>query len=183
MTIGEFVKYFEEEMAPLQWYDKREVKSMASYLLKEIAGVPSYKLIMEPQMELATDCEAALVECTCKMKRGEPLQYALGYEYFCGHKFNVAPGVLIPRPETEELVNMIFADSLSPNHVPECGSVSAQSNDGLKILDICTGSGCIAWSLAAGLQNSLVWGCDISDTALNIAVAQKISGVSSRVPA
>ena len=173
MTIGEFVKYFEAELVQLQWYDKREVKSMASYLLKELADVPSYKLIVEPQMELPADCKASLIECTAKMKQGTPLQYALGYEYFCGHKFSVAPGVLIPRPETEELVNMILAHSHSLNPAPECRK---GIDAGLRILDICTGSGCIAWSLAAGLPGSSVWGCDISDVALNIAESQNIPG-------
>ncbi len=175
MTIGEFVKYFEAELAPLQWYDRREVRSMASYLLKEIAGVERYKLIVEPQMELSGDCEADLIGCVHKMKQGEPLQYVLGYEYFCGHKFKVAPGVLIPRPETEELVNMILADSPSLNLSAESGE---NENGSLRVLDICAGSGCIAWSLAAGLPGSKVWGCDISEEALEIARSQKISSAS-----
>ena len=87
MTIGEFVIYFQNQLVPLVWYDGREVKSMASYLLKEFAGVESYKLIVEPQLMLDPPVEAALVECTDKISKGEPLQYALGYEYFCGHKF------------------------------------------------------------------------------------------------
>lgn len=161
MTIKEFVIYFQNELVPLEWYDGREVKSMASYLLKKLAGVESYKLIVEPQLLLDPSVEAALVECTGKISKGVPLQYALGYEYFCGHKFAVAPGVLIPRSETEELVRMIVADT-----------------PGLKILDICTGSGCIAWSLAAALPGSRVFGCDISDDALAIARSQKISTAS-----
>ena len=194
MTIGEYVKYFEAELAQLQWYDKREVKSMASYLLKELADVPSYKLIVEPQMELPADCESSLIECTAKMQQGTPLQYALGYEYFCRHKFVVAPGVLIPRPETEELVNMIIADSSSLHQMQECRkeipvkdeieekqkpSKNSDYVAGLRILDICTGSGCIAWSLAAGVPGSSVWGCDISEVALGIAGSQNISGVYS----
>lgn len=179
MTIGEFVIYFQNQLVPLVWYDGREVKSMASYLLKEFAGVESYKLIVEPQLMLDPPVEAALVECTDKISKGEPLQYALGYEYFCGHKFVVAPGVLIPRPETEELVRMVVANCHSTIQASECAENGQESETaGLKILDICTGSGCIAWSLAAALPRSRVFGCDISDEALAIARSQKISTVS-----
>ncbi|MBR7157526.1 MAG: peptide chain release factor N(5)-glutamine methyltransferase [Bacteroidales bacterium] len=175
MTIKEFVIYFQNELAPLEWYDGREVKSMASYLLKELAGVESYKLIVEPQLLLDPSVEAALVECTGKISKGEPLQYALGYEYFCGHKFAVASGVLIPRPETEELVRMVVANSNSLATVSECTeNVWEAKTSELKILDICTGSGCIAWSLAAALPGSRLFGCDISDEALAIARSQKI---------
>ena len=76
MTIKEFVIYFQNELAPLEGYDGREVKSMASYLLKELAGVESYKLIVEPQLLLDPSVEAALVECTGKISKGEPLQCA-----------------------------------------------------------------------------------------------------------
>ncbi|MBR5857098.1 MAG: peptide chain release factor N(5)-glutamine methyltransferase [Bacteroidales bacterium] len=167
MTIGEFVTYFQSELAHLEWYDKREVRSMASYLLKELAGVESYKLIVDPQMELEPSVGTALMGCLAKMKKGEPLQYALGYEYFCGHKFSVAPGVLIPRPETEELVNLILSDT----------GCCVKAQEPLKVLDICTGSGCIAWSLASGLPGSRVYGCDISDEALAIARSQNIAEV------
>ena len=167
MTVGEFVKYFETVLEPLQWYDRREVRSMASYLLKELADVASYKIIVEPQMELETGVAEKLVFCAERLSEGMPLQYVLGYEYFCGHKFNVAPGVLIPRPETEEQVNMIIGEFRTVN-----------AGSGLRILDICTGSGCIACSLSAGLPGSCVYGCDISDEALSIASSQGVGEVS-----
>lgn len=180
MTIGEFVAYFQSELASLEWYDSREVRSMASYLLKELAGVESYKLIVDPQMELPEGVAASLIGCADKISQGEPLQYALGYEYFCGHKFKVAPGVLIPRPETEELVNLIFADRVSDSlPLPSIQELPAGSSQ-LHILDICTGSGCIAWSLAAGISGSRVYGCDISDQALAIACSQEIESVACR---
>ncbi|MBQ3175528.1 MAG: peptide chain release factor N(5)-glutamine methyltransferase [Bacteroidales bacterium] len=180
MTIGEFVAYFQSKLASLEWYDSREVRSMASYLLKEIAGVESYKLIVEPQLELRAEDAEALVGAADKISQGVPLQYALGYEYFCGHKFKVAPGVLIPRPETEELVNLIFADNISKPVSSTVPNDSVAESPKLHILDICTGSGCIAWSLAAGIQGSSVYGCDISEEALAIARSQEIEGLASR---
>lgn len=180
MTIGEFVAYFRSKLASLEWYDSREVRSMASYLLKEIAGVESYKLIVEPQLELRTEDAEALVGAADKISQGVPLQYALGYEYFCGHKFKVAPGVLIPRPETEELVNLIFADNISKPVSSTVPNDSVAESPKLHILDICTGSGCIAWSLAAGIHGSSVYGCDISEEALAIARSQEIEGLASR---
>jgi release factor glutamine methyltransferase len=92
------------------------------------------------------------------------LQYVLGYEWFCGHRFNVAPGVLIPRPETEELVREVVSSA----NGPDC-------EGNVRVLDICTGSGCIAWSVAAELgKRAQVYGCDISPEALAIACGQEI---------
>ena len=116
------------------------------------------------------------------------MQYVLGYEWFCGHKFNVAPGVLIPRPETEELVNKVLEVAVagtSYNPVKteisfsSAGTVQRQSSAAtvqrpLRILDICTGSGCIAWSVAAALPQAEVYACDISWQALQIARSQSI---------
>ncbi len=165
MTINGFVKYFAEELAGLEWYDAREVKAMALRLLEEVAGFPSYKVLVEPEMELGVEAEARLRMLAAELATGRPLQYVLGYEMFCGHKFNVSEGVLIPRPETEELVRLV---------VNELGG-------SMRVLDVCTGSGCIAWSIAAELSgkrgnenSSMVYGCDISDAALGIASGQDI---------
>ncbi|MBR4087944.1 MAG: peptide chain release factor N(5)-glutamine methyltransferase, partial [Bacteroidales bacterium] len=110
---------------------------------------------------------------------GEPLQYVLGYDWFCGHKFNVAPGVLIPRPETEELVNKVLevavaGTSYNPVKTEISFSSAGTVQRPLRILDICTGSGCIAWSVAAALPQAEVYACDISWQALQIARSQSI---------
>ncbi len=193
MTIGSYIKCFEKRLSALEWYDRREVKSMAIRLLEEIAGVPPYKVIVEPQMELSADVAARLEQMTVQLATGRPLQYVLGYEIFCGHRFAVSEGVLIPRPETEELVHMVLND-IQQNGL---GADFATVEDNhrafpLRVLDICTGSGCIAWSIAAGVAEMIrsgscvlsggiaenlsfkgaVWGCDISDTALQIASLQ-----------
>ncbi|MBR1538737.1 MAG: peptide chain release factor N(5)-glutamine methyltransferase, partial [Bacteroidales bacterium] len=95
---------------------------------------------------------------------GRPLQYVLGFAEFCGHRFKVGEGCLIPRPETEELVSRII-DDLSGMEIGE---------EPFNILDLCTGSGCIAWSLAAEFPEAMVYGCDLSDAALRYACRQRV---------
>ena len=88
------------------------------------------------------------------LKIGTPVQYVTGYELFNGRYFKVTPDVLIPRPETEEMVQLASAQMpITPT----------------SILDLCTGSGCIAISLALEFKNAAVWATDVSDKALNVA--------------
>ncbi len=169
MGIKDFIDGFTAELSSLKWYDSREIKTMATYLLREIASIEPYKIIVSPELELEPEAMRILLQITGQMSEGCPMQYALGYEYFCGHKFNVKEGVLIPRPETEELVGLIAGEAISAS-----GTQGNTASGQMKILDICTGSGCIAWSLAAALPKSRVWGCDISDEALEIARSQEI---------
>lgn len=156
-------------------YPEQEAKAIAVRLLKELLqGYKGYEHLVEPDRELdsfslAEDggAENFLLRCVERLAKGEPLQYVLGYEWFCGHRFNVAPGVLIPRPETEELVQQV---------VKGAGAISRGpiSRSAVKVLDICTGSGCIALSVAAQLQGAEVFGCDISPVALDISRGQKV---------
>ena len=180
MTLRNFIDHMMEQLAPL--YPPQECKAMAVRMLKELlAGYKGYEHMVEPATELDTfqiapegtaegsqpsqhpGAEKYLLSCVERLATGEPLQYVMGFEWFCGHKFNVAPGVLIPRPETEELVNK--AIGFAQQH---------QSANPLRILDICTGSGCIAWSLAAAVPQAEVNACDISQQALKIASTQQI---------
>ena len=88
------------------------------------------------------------------LKIGTPVQYVTGYELFNGRYFKVTPDVLIPRPETEEMVQLVSAQlPINPT----------------AILDLCTGSGCIAISLALEFKNAAVWATDVSEKALNVA--------------
>lgn len=162
MDIKAFTESFSASLSSLGWYDAREIRTMAAYILKEVAGIESYKIIVSPEQELGQTVSAILQDITAQMAKGRPMQYVLGYEYFCGDKFNVSEGVLIPRPETEEIVRYVIAEA----------EVNALGGD-MRILDLCTGSGCIAWSLAGALPGSHVWGCDISERALDIAKSQK----------
>ena len=202
MTLRNFIDHVMEQLAPL--YPPQECKAMAVRMLKELlAGYKGYEHMVEPATELDTfqlegrsrkdvcaeeqsaqeetpaemqpfqqqpGTEKYLLSCVERLATGEPLQYVMGHEWFCGHRFNVAPGVLIPRPETEELVCKAigFAESAQKE------AQQHQSANPLRILDICTGSGCIAWSMAAVLPQSEVYACDISQQALKIASTQQI---------
>jgi release factor glutamine methyltransferase len=95
------------------------------------------------------------------MAAGEPIQYIIGKAYFYDREFSVTPSVLIPRPETELLVREALVWTRRSAH------------RSLRILDLCTGSGCIAWSMALELPGSEVTAVDISDGALAVASGQK----------
>ena len=125
--------------------------------------------------------EKYLLSCVERLATGEPLQYVMGFEWFCGHRFNVAPGVLIPRPETEELVCKAIGFAESAQKEVQKKAASAEQRP-LRILDICTGSGCIAWSMAAAVPQAEVYACDISQQALQIASSQQIQ-CADRTPA
>lgn len=129
---------------------------MLHFLCRELLGTERYTHIIDPGFAVADDRLPALQQALKRLRKGEPLQYVLGFEEFCGHRFNVSPDVLIPRPETQMLVEE--AVKMAP---PEAC-----------ILDICTGSGCIAWSLAMALPSASITATDISDAALSVASAQ-----------
>lgn len=159
MTLGEFVNGARESLGRL--YLPAEAKALVFRLTEHFFETPSYKYISEPEMEVdATKASRALDE----LCEGRPIQYVLGYAEFCGHKFRVAEGCLIPRPETEELVYRIFDNVRDTD----------KGDDIFNILDLCTGSGCIAYSLSDGFPSAMVYGCDISPEALSIACRQKI---------
>lgn len=163
MTIKTFIDSAVESLSGL--YPKAEAKSLAFRLLEHFLEMPSYKYIAEPEMDLPRNEKSeAMSEALGQLRTGRPLQYVLGYAEFCGHRFKVREGCLIPRPETEELVYRIvdeYADFL-------------KGEDGFNILDLCTGSGCIAYSLAAEFPDAMVYGCDISEDALDIACRQRV---------
>ena len=149
-----------EAMSP--GYSAEESKALVARLCKEVLGVESYTHIIEPSLEIPPVKEPVLREALTRLLKGEPLQYILGYEYFMDRRFNVSPAVLIPRPETEIL----------------CREALALSREGDRALDLCTGSGCIAWTLSlAGLETV---GVDISPEALAIASSQPFDGPSPK---
>lgn len=149
-----------EAMSP--GYSAEESKALVARLCKEVLGVESYTHIIEPSLEIPPVKEPVLREALTRLLKGEPIQYILGYEYFMDRRFNVSPAVLIPRPETEIL----------------CREALALSREGDRALDLCTGSGCIAWTLSlAGLETV---GVDISPEALAIASSQPFDGPSPK---
>lgn len=139
-------------------YDAREAQSIIDLLLEEVCQISRIDRIMNPGLQLPEDQQQRLLDCAQQLGRGIPVQQALGYEWFCGQRFKVTPDVLIPRPETAELVDWICEDA-------QRGPFS--------VLDIGTGTGCIALSLARLVNNSQVLGIDLSTAALSVARENK----------
>jgi release factor glutamine methyltransferase len=137
--------------------DQDEVQSIAYLILDNLLGLSRADILSEKQVNI-TAIEERLSGIINRVNQHEPLQYIFGEAYFFGRKFIVNPSVLIPRPETEELVRLIISQTKKS---------LLQSKT--RILDIGTGSGCIPISLALEIQNTEVFAIDISEDALKIA--------------
>ena len=171
MTYREFIDSAVSRLAPL--YPADEARAAATSLLCRILDLKPYKVIAEPGTPIGSGAEA-LEEALGQLAEGRPLQYVLGFVEFCGLRIRVREGVLIPRPETEEMVSMIVDDLTAPG-APFDESAPV-SGDGpiFNILDMCTGSGCIAYALADAFPEAQVFGCDVSDDALAVACRQRV---------
>ena len=147
---------FWQSLTPL--YDAGEAQAIVRTVLDVEYGMTLTDIICGKVNELSSDEERNLEEIITRLQNGEPVQYVLGETDFAGRTFHVEPGVLIPRPETAELCQWIEE---------EVSSLKADERK--QILDICTGSGCIAITLGLNIPNSEVTGWDISEDALRIA--------------
>ena len=134
-------------------YTAGEVSALTRIIATELLGVSQMAFYLKDNITLTAEQEAQLDNAIERLKKQEPIQYILGYSDFCGLRFKVTPATLIPRPETSELVEWIASE--------DTGSES--------ILDIGTGSGCIAVSLAHKMPQSKVTAWDISPDALAVA--------------
>lgn len=143
-------------------YGKDEVDTFFYITLEHYLNVPRFQLALQPEFTLDKTETDTFFKVLEQLKQQQPLQYILGETQFYGFKFKVNKNVLIPRPETEELVHWILKSS-------DVNQQSVINNQQLKILDIGTGSGCIAISLAKHLPNAKVYALDISETALKVA--------------
>ena len=147
---------FWQSLTPL--YDAGEAQAIVRTVLDVEYGMTLTDIICGKVNELSSDEERNLEEIIARLQNGEPVQYVLGEADFAGRTFHVEPGVLIPRPETAELCQWIEEEVSS-----------LEADERKQILDICTGSGCIAITLGLTLPNSEVTGWDISEDALRIA--------------
>ena len=137
-------------------YPVTEAQAVVRMLLEELAGL-SLADLYAGGIDRLDDAQRQQIErAMARLEVGEPIQYVLGRACFCGRSFAVAPGVLIPRPETEELCRLIM---------------NTHPSESLNILDIGTGSGCIAITLALEMPDAEVEAVDISPEALAIAAA------------
>ena len=127
-------------------------------LISHITGLSTAQLLAEPNLQLTDAQQEWFDNATARLEKNEPLQHILGYSEFYGRKFKSDSRALVPRPETEELVEWIIS-----MHNAQC------TMHNLNILDIGTGTGCIALSLAKELTNSTITALDISEEALSLA--------------
>lgn len=153
--MKQYGSYRQLWQALLPYYDEREAQAVVRMMLEERFGLTLTDIVCDGVARLDASQQAELQGMVAKLEQGEPIQYVMGYAPFYGRHFHVEPGVLIPRPETQQLVEWA---------VEEIGKSAARS-----VLDIGTGSGCIAISIALEAPLSEVSAWDISTDALRIA--------------
>ena len=134
-------------------YPPEEVRALTMLICCDILGFDALDIYMGKDIILSECKQRELENIIFRLQKNEPIQYIRGIAEFYGRQFRVAPGVLVPRPETSELVDLIIKEN------PEAKS----------ILDIGTGSGCISISLSKELPDAMVTAWDISEEALEIA--------------
>ena len=158
-------------------YNAGEAKAIVRWVLDVRFGLSWTDILCGKVTELSAHDQTELEKIMQRLEKGEPVQYIIGVADFCGRQFHVEPGVLIPRPETEELCRWILASvehgftrtfRESPHQSDAEVRVSPSQSDA-NILDIGTGSGCIAITLALELPDAKVTAWDISNEALCIA--------------
>ena len=157
MTILEFKRYFKSELSEL--YTEAESAQLYSVFLYEKTGFDRFQQRRFAHQELLISDEEELQEITSELKTGKPYQQILGHTEFYGKKFFVDENVLIPRPETEELVELAKI---------EIQNLKSKIQN-LKLLDIGTGSGIIPITLKKHFPNAEISAIDISEKALEIA--------------
>jgi release factor glutamine methyltransferase len=151
-TIKDIRIYLAKELAEI--YPEQEVSAMSKIIISTVTGVKRLQQLYIPEKKVNNGHASRIFEICKELKTGKPLQYILGETVFFDCIIKVNNSTLIPRPETEELVDLIIRENKN-----------FQGN----IIDIGTGSGCIAVALAANLPGSLVTGADISDDAIRTA--------------
>jgi len=151
MTLQDFKLKMISELSSI--YEMDELNSIFNLLSEDYLKIPRSKILLADDIDLNESNQTLFLSSLERLKTQEPIQYVLGKTSFMDLEFKVNSSVLIPRPETEELVRLMLKEDL----------------DGKEILDIGTGSGCIAISLAKNLPNSKVSALDISKDALKVA--------------
>jgi len=153
MFLKEFRNHFNKEL--LAVFPQTEIDSFFFLLIEKELGLPRIDVALNNQVSISEDTFKHLYNSLSRLKNQEPIQYILGETEFYGLPFKVTKDTLIPRPETEELVQWIINDS--------------KKNASLSILEIGTGTGCIPIALAKNLPNSDITTIDISSKAIKIA--------------
>lgn len=137
-----------------KFYSENEAKAMARLILEDYFSISMQEIYMDKDITILANRKNELDNILFRLANYEPIQYVLGKTTFCGFQFEVSPGVLIPRPETEELVEWICQSEKTTKAIFEVG----------------TGSGCISIALSLRNPETKVVSCDISEEALKIAI-------------
>jgi release factor glutamine methyltransferase len=168
MKTGEAENYIRKSLKAI--YDESESANIAQLLLEECTGKTRTQLLLNKEEFVTPEQESTIQASLQRLQQHEPIQYILGKAWFYGMELYVDKNVLIPRPETEELVDWIVKDVKAAGlAVFQRGPMQADATTQLKILDIGTGSGCIALALKKAMPKAEVWGCDVSEEALTVA--------------
>lgn len=152
MTLREYIAEIKVRLGVK--YDLREVDWMVRDIFDAVKGYSPVDIVLHGDEMLSDFVQSEVGKIVDRLLDDEPLQYILGYAHFCGHRFGVNRATLIPRPETQELVDKIVREN---------------NRSDLRVLDVGTGSGCIAISLARALRFPIVDAIDISSEALDVA--------------
>jgi len=168
MKTGAAEQWLRQQLSTV--YDESEAHNIAALVMEHITQANKLERIKKQDEPLDVHQLHHLTELERRLLQHEPVQYVLGEAWFYHMKLYVDKHVLIPRPETEELVHWIINDVKAKGlDVFEKGATDADATTQLKILDIGTGSGCIALALKNAMPEAEVWGCDVSEEALNVA--------------
>jgi len=173
MLLKEIKDIFHRELGEL--YPKEEIDSFFYSCIEHYLQLERFILAIQPGITLTQEEEQPLFEALTELKTEKPLQYILGTAHFMDLELQVNENVLIPRPETEELVQWILDDFQKGGQFKldaerSRSVISTTLNDhSLKILDIGTGSGCIAIALAKNLPDAKIYALDVSEEALEVA--------------
>lgn len=153
MTADVLFQNVEQQLVSV--HGPEEAKALAAYLLEGLFGLTTTDQASRREVGLTVSETSELQAAILRLQSEEPVQHVIGYGWFYGRRFAVSPDVLIPRPETEELVHWVLSSHSGPGT--------------LEILDIGSGSGCIPITLALEQPRFACHGCDISPAALNMA--------------
>lgn len=152
MLLADYFTHLKKQLSQL--YDQGEAQALAKYLLMERLQCTPSEFTGRKKEPLGDDWQNVLDKDITLLLQGKPVQQVLGYAWFCDLKFAVNEHVLIPRPETEELVEHVLSEEMSESPV---------------VLDLCTGSGCIALAVKYHRPDSSVFAADVSEDALDVA--------------
>jgi release factor glutamine methyltransferase len=162
-TISEILHFISDMLARM--WPREEAEAMAAFVIREYTGMDRARQLAFVSLEVESNTAGKIISAAHRAYNGEPLQYIFGYTEFCGHRISVEPGVLIPRPETEEMTSFIIKE-----------------NPGFSgtVTDLCTGSGCIAIALSLAFPGAKVYATDNSAKALRVA-ARNVSASGASV--